>query len=65
VWAAVKDLPVRQRACVILRYLHDLPEGAIAEIMDCSTGTVRSQLTRARRKLKDTLGPALDLRDRR
>lgn len=64
VWAAVKDLPVRQRACVVLRYLHDLPENTIAEILDCSAGTVRSQLTRARRKLADTLGPQLERRPR-
>lgn len=54
-WAAVKDLPPRQRACIVLRYVEDLPEGDIAEIMDCSVGTVRSQLSRARRKLEASL----------
>jgi RNA polymerase sigma-70 factor (sigma-E family) len=50
-WAAVKELPVRMRACIVLRYMEDLPEGDIAEIMQCSVGTVRSQLSRARKKL--------------
>lgn len=57
-WAAVRDLPVRQRACIILRYVEDLPEGDIAEILECSVGTVRSQMSRARRKLEVALGEA-------
>ena len=55
-WTAVRGLPVRQRACIVLRYLEDLPEGDIAEILECSVGTVRSQLSRARRKLGIALG---------
>ncbi len=54
-WTAVRHLPPRQRACIVLRYVEDLPEGEIAEIMDCSVGTVRSQLSRARRKLETSL----------
>jgi RNA polymerase sigma factor (sigma-70 family) len=54
-WAAVRRLPVRQRACIVLFYAEDLPEGDIAEILDCSVGTVRSQLSRARKKLGDML----------
>jgi RNA polymerase sigma-70 factor (sigma-E family) len=52
VWRAVRELPTRQRACIYLRYVEDLAEGDIAEIMDCSVGTVRSQLSRARDKLE-------------
>jgi RNA polymerase sigma-70 factor (sigma-E family) len=55
-WAAVRELPVRQRACIVLFYAEDLPEGDIADILDCSVGTVRSQLSRARRKLGGMLG---------
>ena len=50
-WAAVRHLPVRQRACIVLRYVEDLPEQEIADVMDCSVGTVRSQISRARKKL--------------
>lgn len=55
VWRAVGELPPRQRAAVYLRYVEDLAEGDIAEIMDCSVGTVRSQLSRARAKLERRL----------
>jgi RNA polymerase sigma-70 factor (sigma-E family) len=57
VWNAVRDLPTRQRACIYLRYVEDLAEGDIADIMDCSVGTVRSQLSRARAKLERRLAP--------
>jgi RNA polymerase sigma-70 factor (sigma-E family) len=62
VWQAVRELPTRQRACIYLRYVEDLPEGDIAEIMDCSVGTVRSQLSRARSKLEAQLKSREDTR---
>jgi RNA polymerase sigma-70 factor (sigma-E family) len=55
VWRAVGTLPERQRACVALRYLEDMTEREIAEAMDCSVGTVKSQLSRARRRLAELL----------
>ena len=51
-WTAVRALPERQRACVVLRYYEDLPDREIAEILDCSVGTVKSQLSKARAKLQ-------------
>lgn len=62
-WTAVRALPVRQRACIVLRYVEDLPEGDIAHILECSVGTVRSQLSRARRKLELMLGDSLVVKD--
>jgi RNA polymerase sigma-70 factor (sigma-E family) len=59
VWEAVLELPERQRACVVLRYFDDLPEAQIAEALECSVGTVKSQLSKARAKLERALGPAL------
>lgn len=59
VWEAVRHLPERQRACVVLRYFEDLPEGQIAEVLDCSVGTVKSQLNKARAKLEKELGMTL------
>ncbi|MGH2736213.1 MAG: SigE family RNA polymerase sigma factor [Actinomycetota bacterium] len=50
-WDAVRSLPPRQRACVVLRYHEDLTEQQIAALLDCSVGTVKSQLSRARSRL--------------
>jgi RNA polymerase sigma-70 factor (sigma-E family) len=52
---AVRRLPERQRATVVLRYFEDLAEADIAEILDCSVGTVKSQLSKARVKLEKEL----------
>lgn len=54
--SAVRSLPARQRACVVLRYLEELPEAEIAETLGCSVGTVKSQLHKARAKLAAILG---------
>lgn len=51
VMEAIRDLPERQRAAIVLRYYDDLPESQIAEVLDCSVGTVKSQLSKARTKL--------------
>jgi RNA polymerase sigma-70 factor (sigma-E family) len=59
VWEAVRALPERQRACVVLRYYDDLSEARIADVMQCSVGTVKSQLSKARVKLERSLGAAL------
>lgn len=55
-WAAVRKLPDRQRACVVLRYLEDMSEAEIADTLECSVGTVKSQLFKARAKLERELG---------
>ncbi|MEA2517328.1 MAG: hypothetical protein QOG16_1166 [Actinomycetota bacterium] len=59
VWRAVVELPERQRACVVLRYFEDLPESEIAEVLQCSVGTVKSQLSKARAKLEPVLAADL------
>lgn len=56
VWTALGKLPHRQRACVVLRYLEDLSEAEVARLLDCSIGTVKSQLHRARANLEKSLG---------
>lgn len=55
VWTAVQTLPEKQRACVVLRYFEDLAEADIAAALDCSVGTVKSQLSKARAKLERIL----------
>lgn len=59
VWKAVQRLPDRQRVVVVLRYLEDLSEPEIAEVVDLPVGTVKSQLSRARRRLAEELGPGI------
>lgn len=56
VWDAVTRLPDRQRLCIVLRYLEDMTEPEIAEVLDCPVGTVKSQLSRGRAKLGEWLG---------
>ncbi|HEY2638553.1 MAG TPA: sigma-70 family RNA polymerase sigma factor [Streptosporangiaceae bacterium] len=51
VWRALRVLPPRQRAVVVLRYYEDLSELEIAAVMGTSTGTVKSQSARALRRL--------------
>jgi RNA polymerase sigma-70 factor (sigma-E family) len=50
--AALRQLPPRQRAVVVLRYWEDLTDAQIAAVLGCSSGTVRSQLARALAKLR-------------
>jgi RNA polymerase sigma-70 factor (sigma-E family) len=46
-WSAIRRLPFRQRAVVILRFYEDLPEADIAKVLGCAPGTVKSSLHRA------------------
>jgi RNA polymerase sigma-70 factor (sigma-E family) len=55
VLAALRALPPRQRAVIVLRYWQDLTDAQIAATLGCSAGTVRSQLSRALGKLRVAL----------
>jgi RNA polymerase sigma-70 factor, ECF subfamily len=50
-WDLVRRLPDRQRVAIVLRYVADLPEQAIAEVMRIRRSTVGSTLTQARGRL--------------
>lgn len=45
--AALRTLPHRQRAVLVLRYFEDLSEGDTAHALGCAVGTVKSQTARA------------------
>lgn len=55
IWAAVAELPSRQRAVVALHYLEDRTLTEIAEILDISASTARVHLHRARQALRTRL----------
>jgi len=55
-WQQVCGLPARQRAALVLRYYEDLSEGETAELMGCSVGTVKSQVSAALSKLRERVG---------
>ena len=57
-WDELQRLPPRQRAAVVLRYYEDLSEIQTAEILGCSVGTVKSQVSSALKRLNQNLGPA-------
>jgi RNA polymerase sigma-70 factor (ECF subfamily) len=44
-------LPEPQRAALVLRYWHDLPEDEVAAILGCARGTVKSRLHYALERL--------------
>lgn len=45
-WRALAHLPKRQRAVLVMRYYEDLPDQEIADVLRCTSGTVRSQAFR-------------------
>lgn len=45
-WRALRTLPPRQRAALVLRYYEDLTERETAEIMRCSVAAAKSLVTR-------------------
>lgn len=60
IWSAVRDLPVRQGQAIALRYWDDLGIVQIAEVLGCSTETVKTHLKRGRAALAERLGAELD-----
>jgi RNA polymerase sigma factor (sigma-70 family) len=52
---ALGRLPERVRIAVVLRFLVDLPDAEIAEILDCRTATVRSLVHRGLCSLRKDL----------
>ncbi|ADP81661.1 SigE family RNA polymerase sigma factor [Pseudofrankia inefficax] len=51
---ALRALPPRQRAVIVLRYVEDLSEADVAAAMGCSVGSVRSQASRGLARLRDS-----------
>ena len=50
---ALTTLTDRQRAVLVLRVYDDLPEAQVAQMLNCSVGTVKSAMSRALARLRE------------
>lgn len=54
-WQLLHAIPERQRAAIVLRHFHDLPEPEIAAVLGCRPVTVRSLISRGLATMRSTL----------
>jgi len=55
-WVALMQLPVDQRAAIVLRHVEDLSEEETAAVLGVRPGTVKSRLSRGLTQLRELLG---------
>jgi RNA polymerase sigma-70 factor (sigma-E family) len=56
-WRALRRMPPRTRAVLVLRYWEDRSEAETAALLGCSVGSVKSQASRGLRRLHAVLVP--------
>ncbi|HEV2754716.1 MAG TPA: RNA polymerase sigma factor [Actinomycetota bacterium] len=54
-WAQVGELPAKQRAAVVLRFVNDLPYRDIGAILDCSEAAARRSTHEGVRRLREVI----------
>lgn len=52
-WSELQALPAQMRAVIVLRVWEDLSENETARILGCSVGSVKSQMSRGLRRLRE------------
>lgn len=55
---ALGGLTTQQRTVLVLRYFEDLSEAQVADLLGCSTGTVKSSASRGVARLRGLLTPS-------
>lgn len=55
---ALGCLTTQQRTVLVLRYFEDLSEARVADLLGCSTGTVKSSASRGVTRLRELLTPS-------
>jgi len=55
-WQALRELPARQRAALVLRYYEDLSERDTAASLGCSVAAVKSLVQRGSHALRTIVG---------
>lgn len=55
---ALGCLTTQQRTVLVLRYFEDLSEAQVADLLGCSTGTVKSSASRGIARLRELLTPS-------
>jgi RNA polymerase sigma-70 factor (ECF subfamily) len=58
-WKALNGLPEKERIAITLRDIEGLSTSEVAAILETSESTVRSQISRARVRMKDAVDEML------